>query len=113
MEDVLNVGAAVHLPELPLTFNWKLDPNHSVIAAELFAILKALEWVDYYGTPLANYAICSDSCSGLQLISQRRPANYKDLVFRIHLLLSKKQNNGKNVKFQWTSALCSLWYSRK
>ena len=108
MEDVTFVGAAIYISELPLTLKWRLDPEHSVISAELYAILQALIWIKNYSPVTGKYVICSDSCSGLQLISQRKPSLYKDLIYRIHSCLATTTHMGINLRFQWTPAHCGI-----
>ena len=107
MEDIVNVGAAIYIPDLPLALQWKLEDNHSIIAAELFAILKALHWITEHAQP-AKYVICSDSLSSLQLLSRLKPQTYKSLVFDIHYNLFTASHLGFDIKLQWTPAHCGI-----
>ena len=71
---------------------WKLNGNHSIITAELFAIYKTLESLD--GTH-RKVIIFSDSKSGLQLIMKKSPNTNENLVHKIQSLLKIKNQNCK------------------
>ena len=113
MEGIVTVGSAIYIPDLPLTLKWKLNPNHSVIASELFAILQALRWIIAHVTPHSNSVICSDSLSSLQLIQQSSPGSYKGLVHKIHESMMSAENSGKVIKLQWTPAHCGVMGNEK
>ena len=102
------VGAALYIPDINFSLNWNLNPDHSVISAELFAIKQALLWIVTHASHSEKYVICSDSRSGLQLLAQRRPSSYKDIVFTIHSILLRIIDKGIITKFQWTPAHCGI-----
>ena len=108
MENITNVGSAVHIPDVELTLKWKLNANHSVIASELFAILQALRWIIRHAQARSKYVICSDSLSGLQLVSQIKPATYKDLIYKIHYCLEQIRTSNITIRLQWTPAHCGI-----
>lgn len=63
---------------------WRLNPHHSVIAAELFAIWKSLQYVALHKTQ--DFIIFSDSRSALQLL-QAPSTTYIAIVDKIVRLL--------------------------
>ena len=67
-------SAAIYIPDLTICRTWRLSSFHSVLAAELFAILCALRHL----TPLSpgRVVIYSDSRSGLHLIGNRSPRTH-------------------------------------
>ena len=91
--------SATYFPSLRICRTWRLSSDHTVVAAELFAILQALE-------PLKSLApdsvvIYSDSRSGLSLLRTCYPGKYHLLVFKIHELLLQLLSQGWTISLQW------------
>ena len=98
-QEAVLVGAAMYVLPSKQRFRWKLGTSHSILAAELFAIMKG---VIYAGTSDSPTVIFTDNKSALSLISNTSPKSYKQIVHTIHrnLILSPK---GK-IKLHWVPA---------
>ena len=83
---------------------WKLNGNQSIIAAELFAIYKTLDSLDGNHR---NVIIFTDSKSGLQLIMNKSPKTYENLIHKIQTLLMIKNLHNK-VFLHWVKAHCGI-----
>jgi ribonuclease HI len=81
-----------------LTTNWKLHPDHSVLAAELFAIKQGLTIITSYQNN-TNYVIFTDSRVAASLIVLPT-GTYAPIVNEIQELLLSL-NNRKRVAVQW------------
>ena len=78
--DQLNsVGCASYNQNLKTTVCWKLNPSHSVLAAELYAIYRTLYLIQNLNH---KYVIFTDSQASLQLISKPSPL-YLDVIVKI------------------------------
>lgn len=94
-----STAAALYVPELQITTTWKLNPIHSVLGSELFAIHKALELANSHPMLIhQNIVIITDSKSSLYIIGNTIDPNYKSIVLKIQSLLLKSI---KRVKLQW------------
>lgn len=87
-----DTAAGMFIPHLEFTATWKLNPNHTVLGAELFAILKATEFIRTY--LLGNnqkFVILTDSKASLYLIKNAYNPKYRTVVFAIqeNILLSR------------------------
>ncbi|XP_018025258.1 uncharacterized protein LOC108680853 [Hyalella azteca] len=76
------VGTGLAIPSLSLFRGWRLDPRHSIIAAELYGILQAMNFLLSSRTLPAT--ICTDSLASLQLLLQPFPSSYTHLTVAIH-----------------------------
>jgi ribonuclease HI len=79
---------------------YRLPSYCSVYQAELYAILKALEYIDTNNVRLA--IIHTDSNSSLEALKQRNPTT--PIVHRIQELLLLLARNRKTVKIRWVKA---------
>jgi ribonuclease HI len=102
-------GSKIHQPEISTTSsfynektkqttNWKLHPDHSVLAAELFAIKQALSIIKLYQNN-NNYVIFTDSRAAASLITSAT-GTYAPIVNKIQELLLSL-NNRRRVAVQW------------
>lgn len=91
------VGASLVVPSLSYTAGWRLEPSHSILAAELSGLHQALLFLSERQTLPA--VICTDSLSSLQLLRQPFPSGYRSLVSSIHRLLLQFPLG--SVHFQW------------
>lgn len=80
-----------------MAISWKLNPEHSVIAAELFALKKALEYIQ--NQRHNNWIICTDSLSSLQLLSND-VKSYRETTDDIKSYL-RILNRSRCVKIHW------------
>ena len=99
------VGVGVVVPQQQHTARWKLHPDHSIVAAELFGILQALLYIKSLNSH-HSYVICTDSLSSLQMISSSKLSSYIHLIVAIHsniLLLPQG-----TVHFLWIPAHCGI-----
>ena len=74
---------------------FKLSPLHSILAAELVAIFKALEYIknSYSTITEKGLVIYTDSLSGVSLLKNLKLNNYSELVFSIHRLILDINDN--------------------
>ena len=73
------VGSAMFVDTLKLSFGWKLISEHSILAAELFAIYNSLIWV-HKNTDYVNFVIFSDSMVSIKLIEGNLKGSYFVMV---------------------------------
>ena len=94
-----STSAAMFVPHQSIATSWKLNPFHSVLGAELYAILKSLQFVATKPT-LENHNIVlfTDSKSALHIIVNTFDPSYKNIAFQIQKLL---YDLGERVKLQW------------
>ena len=92
--------AAIYSEYLSISKVWRLDGRHSVVTAELFALLGALSFIKDTLTP-QPIAIFSDSQSALSLLSTFCPTTHRQLVFEFHSMLSSLYTLGYVLRFQW------------
>lgn len=93
-------SAAIYISELEVSFGWKLNPNHSITSAELFAIYQAL----LFGlNNLKNQSVLvlTDSLSSLHLISTRHPTSSHRIVYCIQCLIKKYQELSQTIRILW------------
>ena len=94
-----STAAAIYIPLLQVTTTWLLNPRHSVLGSELFAIYKALQLIiSDNRLHNRNIVIMSDSMSALYLIRDCNRPSYRSIIFEIQNILI--QFSGC-VKFQW------------
>ena len=67
-----SVGAAIYVDDISATFSWRLEPVHSILTAELYAILQGILFaVNHLNNQ--NIVIFTDSLSALEII--QNPVN--------------------------------------
>ena len=71
------VGASMVIPSKNQNYRWKLQPHHSILSAELFAIQKATSLTANNPQPVT---IFTDSQAALSLLSSIQPKSYKTTV---------------------------------
>ena len=97
-----STGAAFHLSDI-FDSSWKLEPFHSIVAAELFAILQALTFIYNNISPETGVVILSDSKTSLYII-QNPYKTYTSLAFDIRKLILNIISRGQNLALQWIPA---------
>ena len=100
------VGASFCIPSLDVQLCCRLHSLHSVLAAELIALLKALQWVGSH-VPAGKMVFCSDSRAALESLRSPVPA-YKPLVYDCLLAIKALQDAGFTVAFHWVPAHCGI-----
>lgn len=98
VETETSVAAGIYIPNKSIAISWKLNPAHTVVAAELFAIHKALEYI-LNDNNNDNYLIFSDSQGALNIIKGKLKT-YKNHAEDIKKLL-QKVNNNRTVVLHW------------
>ena len=97
------VGAGLYDHTANLHYRWKLDEHHSILSAELFAILKAVTLVKQSGK---KTAIFTDNMSALSLISNHNPKSYRHLVAAIQRNLINM--TPENIQLHWVPSHCQI-----
>lgn len=100
-----STASALYSPSHGQAICWKLRAEHSVIGAELFAIWRALIYID--DLKLGSTVIFTDSRSALQLISSKDPTSYLNVVSNIQNLLLTLNADG-SVLLHWVKAHCGI-----
>lgn len=97
----ISASSAIFLDGANRCFSWKLHSAHSVLACELYAILKALE--DAWLSRTVKVVVFTDSRSGLQLLQRGSdvPWAYQYLLSGILRFGRDLQNSGATVFLQW------------
>lgn len=94
----VSVASGVYIQSDATATCWKLDPQHSVLSAELFAIKQALLIIKSKNDNI-NYAIFTDSQSATLMI-RRSPDTYNSILNQIQSLLIDL-NRERHVVIQW------------
>ena len=61
LEPTKSTACAMYDPQLQRVITWKLHPDHSVIASELFALMKSLEYIESTENKSPDYVVFTDS----------------------------------------------------
>lgn len=102
-------GAAILWFQLGSSRSYRLNHMHSALSAELFAILKALEWIESNIKNIKKpIVIFTDSLVSLHLISIHNPSSYRSIVYTIkekiiHIL------SFIIIHFQWIPGHSGIW----
>ena len=97
-----SVAAAIYIPHLKKMITYKLNPVCSVLSAELFAILKALEAV-VKSNFTSEVVIFTDSQSSLHVISNTLRPSHVAITLGIQKIMSTHR-----VQLQWVKAHCGI-----
>ena len=99
-----SVACGLYVPSTNSVTCWKLNPFHSVLASELYAVWRALSSLSGIGL---NIIIFTDSKSALQLITSRIPSSYEVLISKIqYMVWNLNQNN--RVILHWVKGHCNI-----
>ena len=96
----VSVASAFYSPSGPVTISWLLHPQHTVLAAELFGLLKCLQYVDQMTT--SNCVIFTDSLTSLQIL-KGRSKTYMQTIDNIKKLLLHL-NTHRTVLLHWVKS---------
>ena len=101
-----STAAAMYIPSLQSATTWRLNPAHTVIGSELFAILKALEYCCLDPRLRSeNILLLTDSQSALHAINNVISPSYKEYVFKIQELIYNRQ---ASTVLQWVRGHCGI-----
>lgn len=100
-EPTPSVACAFYVPHLNRVQCWKLEHNHSIISAELFAILQGLQHIQQ-DHQRVNWVLFTDSMSSLTLIGGSA-GSYIAIVNKIRNLLIEL-NKQKLVLLHWVKS---------
>ena len=106
----VSTACAIFVPSRPSAYSWKLDPVHSVLSSELFAIYQALELSSY--DMEIDHIILSDSKTALLLIRKLEPESHHDIVYSIQRQLLFL-NSVKNVVIHWVKGHAGITGNEK
>ena len=103
--DFPSVSSAMYLSTVRRSVSWLLNPDHTVVGAELFAILQALRFVESESLSSAKIVVLSDSQCALRMIGNTHCASYRVFCFEIQTLLLALS---ARVRLQWVPAHCGV-----
>ena len=99
-----STAAGLYLPSKAIAINWRLRPDHSIVSAELFAILQGLKMIQQF--PPQDCVLFTDSKAALQMIqsSNRNPNNLVEEIKIILICLNEHQS----VTVHWIKAHANI-----
>ena len=101
-----SVSAAMYVRRGGVSVSWLLNPHHTVMGAELYAILQALRYVaGAAGLEGTRIVILSDSKSALLAVLNTRRCSYRSFVHEIQRRLVELSGR---VVLQWVPAHCGI-----
>ena len=107
-----STSAAMWVPELEQQNSWKLEGGEvlSIMSAEMFAILKSLEWVTLNSQFLdkSNIVILTDSLSSLQTLESPVNKNHQKQVNRALSTIEILTENDVSITLQWVPSHVGL-----
>ena len=107
-----STSAAIWIPDMELDNKWKFEMGGiiSIMAAELFAIVKALEWVALHEVLLTrkNIVILTDSLSSLQALECPSNSNHLNQINTALSIADILVENDCNVTLQWVASHTGL-----
>ena len=102
-----NTGCAVYIPETNTHLHYKLQPNSSIMSAELTAIQKAVNWCTRNTQTIAqrHVTILSDSLSSLKAMQNPKHQYTNNIITQIQDALNKT-----DIPFNlvWIPAHCGI-----
>ena len=99
----VSVGAGMYIPSTDRHYKWKLPSHHSIVSAELFAILKATSILKNHQNQIS---IFSDSQAALSLLVNNKPKSYKSTINAIHNNLNSASHH--NTTIHWVPGHCNI-----
>ena len=99
-------GCAMVVPELGLSYGFKLNQHLTVYATELIAILKALEWIKYNKPD--HVVILTDSLSSIQSIDSGKSRTRPDLLAQVLINISDIIQLGIVLHIDWCPSHCNI-----
>ena len=100
--DPVSSSAAVFINSADQTIlKFKLPPEISILGCELYAIYRALVYINQFPNNSCNYIVFTDSKSSLMCIKNRKPKNYAKTIYDIHRLILLIVNKDINITFHF------------
>lgn len=96
----VSVASGIYIPNLDFVACWKLNPEHTVVGAELFAIYKSLQFIEK-NLP-NNCVVFTDSLSSLLLLMSNNRHYFQISEEIINLLVTL--NRTRRVILHWIKA---------
>lgn len=87
-----NVSSGIVIPQFQYSKGYKIHPCCSILYAELFGILKAIEYLRE--NHINKSIIFTDSLSSIYLLRSRNVDSYKEIVYLIQEYLQRANQNG-------------------
>jgi|UniRef100_A0A2P2HYR2 ribonuclease HI len=101
------VSAAMYVPDLKLATGWKLNPQHTVLGAELFAIFQAVTFANTNAILSdKDIMVATDSRSALDIIKNTYRPSYKYIAYQIQDQLMR--GGIGRIKLQWVKSHCGI-----
>ena len=94
------------VPELGLSYGFKLNQHLTVYATELIAILKALEWIKYNKPD--HVVILTISLSSIQSIDSGKSRTRPDLLAQVLINISDITQLGIVLHIDWCPSHCNI-----
>lgn len=95
-----SVASGLYIPESKLGVSWRLHPEHTIVAAELFAIHRALQYIEIQD--IGSSVIFTDSRTSLQMLLGNSK-RYRPTIDNIRAVFNRV--NKKRVVFlHWVKA---------
>ena len=94
------------VPELGLSYGFKLNQHLTVYATELIDILKALEWIKYNKPD--HVVILTDSLSSIQSIDSGKSRTRPDLLAQVLINISDIIQLGIVLHIDWCPSHCNI-----
>ena len=106
LKSLQSTSAGMFVWQTSQVFAWKLDKQTTVLKAELYAVLQA---INYILTKKKNAAILTDSRTSLiMLTNYKHVKNYKGIIYQILLKLFDLHENDIHIVFQWIPGHCGI-----
>ena len=94
-----STSAALYIPEILFCDSWKLDPNYNILAAEMFAIHKALQFIINH-LPSCRTVIFTDSRSALLTLRNYTPP-HRTIMVKVLESIQILVDQGTEIILQW------------
>lgn len=95
------MGIGIHIPEFKFNISKRLSDQLSVYAAEIVAVIIALQWVEEVRPD--RVILCTDSLAVIKSI-QSMTSVREDLLIELYHSLLRLHRSGKDVQFCWVPA---------
>ena len=94
----ISTATGLYIAKNSIAISWKLHPEHTVVSAELYGILKALDYIKENN--FGNCIVFTDSLTALQIIKEAKLTTYKEITETIKILLMDL-NKERKVTLHW------------
>jgi len=87
IDDPVSASAAFVIPEEGQMMKWKLQPECTILSAELYAIYQSLIWVQNNLYQARGVVILTDSMSSTAILRSRKPKTNMHMVYKVQQLI--------------------------